>query len=108
MARNDSVSIPSGAPMVTIKLEKVLTEAARLCCELGTKVAKRTLEFSSVVNKEGKWYVATCPELGVTSQGKTVEESIDNLREAIELYLEDAIVPVSNYRPLVTVVKGRV
>ncbi|MGD0424562.1 MAG: type II toxin-antitoxin system HicB family antitoxin [Candidatus Bathyarchaeia archaeon] len=70
-------------------------------------MAKRTREFSSVVNKEGKWYVATCPELGITSQGKTAEASIDNLREAIELYLEDedARVPASNYRPLVTGVK---
>ena len=72
-------------------------------------MAKRTMEFSSVVNKEGKWYVATCPELVVTSQGKTVEESINNLKEAIELYLEDedAIVPASNYRPLVRAVKVR-
>lgn len=70
-------------------------------------MAKRAHEFSSVVVKEGKWYVATCPELGVTSQGKTVEKSIDNLKEAIELYLEDedARVPDSRYRPLVTVVK---
>ncbi len=73
----------------------------------GYMMAGRTLEFSSVVNKEGRWYVATCPELGIASQGKTVEKSIDNLRAAIELYLEDedAIVPASNYRPLVTVVK---
>jgi len=65
------------------------------------------MEFSSVVNREGKWYVSTCSELGITSQGRTVEESLDNLREAIELYLEDedASVPTSNYRPLVTVVK---
>jgi predicted RNase H-like HicB family nuclease len=70
-------------------------------------MAGRTREFSSVVNKEGKWYVATCPELGIASQGKSVENSIDNLREAIELYLEDdgAEVPAANYRPLVTVVK---
>jgi len=70
-------------------------------------MARRTLEFSSVVNKEGKWYVASCPELGITSQGRTVEDSLDNLREAIELYLEDedAVVPRSDYRPLVTVVK---
>jgi len=70
-------------------------------------MARRTLEFSSVVNQEGKWYVANCPELGITSQGRTVEDSLDNLREAIELYLEDedAVVPRSNYRPLVTVVK---
>jgi len=70
-------------------------------------MARRTLEFSSVVNREGKWYVASCPELGITSQGRTVEDSLDNLREAIELYLEDedAVVPRSDYRPLVTVVK---
>jgi predicted RNase H-like HicB family nuclease len=47
-------------------------------------MARGTLEFSSVVNKEDKWYVATCPELGITSQGKTVEESIENLKEAIK------------------------
>jgi len=70
-------------------------------------MARRALEFSSVVNQEGKWYVASCPELGIASQGRFVEDSLDNLREAIELYLEDedAVVPRSNYRPLVTVVK---
>jgi predicted RNase H-like HicB family nuclease len=70
-------------------------------------MAGRSHEFSSIVNKEGKWYVATCPELGIPSQGKSVEESLDNLKEAIELYLEDkdARIPESNYRPLVTVVK---
>jgi len=70
-------------------------------------MARRSLEFSSVVNREGKWYVASCPELGITSQGRTVEDSLDSLREAIELYLEDedAVVPRSDYRPLVTVVK---
>jgi predicted RNase H-like HicB family nuclease len=62
-------------------------------------MAGRTREFSSVVNKEGKWYVATCPELGIASQGKSVENSIDDLREAVELYLEDedARVPAANY-----------
>jgi len=70
-------------------------------------MAKRAQEFSSVVVKDGKWYVATCPELGVTSQGRTVEKSLSNLKEAIELYLEDedAKLPGSSYRPLVTVVK---
>jgi len=70
-------------------------------------MATRALEFSSVVNKEGKWYVAHCPELEITSQGKSVESALDNLREAIELYLEDedAKVPQVDYRPMVTVVK---
>ncbi len=52
-------------------------------------MAKRSLDFSSVVIQEGKWYVATSPELGVTSQGKNFEAALENLREAIELYLED-------------------
>lgn len=101
MSRSSAVR---GRPL---KLEKVLTVAPHLRYEWGARMAKRSMEFSSVVSKEGKWYVATCPELGVTSQGVTVEGSIENLREAIELYLEDedAVVTVSNYRPLVTVVK---
>jgi predicted RNase H-like HicB family nuclease len=70
-------------------------------------MAKRVFEFSSVVNKEGKWYVATSPELGITSQGKSFEVALENLREAIELYLrdEDAKVPDTSHRPIVTVVK---
>jgi hypothetical protein len=36
-------------------------------------MATRALEFSSVVNKERKWYVAHCPELEITSQGDGVE-----------------------------------
>ena len=34
-------------------------------------------------------YVAECPEVGTVSQGKTVEEAVNNLREATELYLEE-------------------
>lgn len=46
-------------------------------------------EYTIIFNKEGKFYVATCVELGVVSQGKTIEEARDNIKEAIELYLED-------------------
>lgn len=48
-----------------------------------------TYKFTTIINKEGKWFVARCVELGVVSQGKTVESAQDNLREAVELYLED-------------------
>ena len=34
-------------------------------------------------------FVSYCPELGVTSQGQSEEEALDNLREAVGLYLED-------------------
>ena len=44
-----------------------------------------------VIVKKGEdgYYVATCPSLkSCWSQGKTEEEAINNIREAIELYLE--------------------
>ena len=42
-----------------------------------------------VVWREEDMYVAREVATGVTSQGKTVEEAIENLREALELYLEE-------------------
>ncbi len=45
-------------------------------------------KFTAVITKERKWYVAHCVELGVVSQGKTIEEAQANLKEAVELYLE--------------------
>ena len=45
--------------------------------------------FSAVIIREGKFYVSDCPELGVTSQGPSLEEALANLKEAVELYLKD-------------------
>jgi predicted RNase H-like HicB family nuclease len=47
-----------------------------------------TYRFSALITKEDDWYVARCPELSVTSQGKDVESARANLKEAIELYIE--------------------
>jgi predicted RNase H-like HicB family nuclease len=49
--------------------------------------------FSALITKENGWYVARCPELNITSQGKDVENARANLAEAIELYLETWGVP---------------
>ncbi|MBI4331414.1 MAG: type II toxin-antitoxin system HicB family antitoxin [Chloroflexi bacterium] len=45
-------------------------------------------KFTAIITKEEKWYVGHCVELGVVSQGKTIEEAQANLKEAVELYLE--------------------
>ena len=45
---------------------------------------------TTVITKENKWFVARCVELGVVSQGKTIEQAQKNLQEAVELYLEDS------------------
>ncbi|GAC1702098.1 MAG: type II toxin-antitoxin system HicB family antitoxin [Candidatus Acidiferrum sp.] len=47
-----------------------------------------TYRFSAMITKENEWYIARCPELGVTSQGKDIENARTNLSQAIELYLE--------------------
>ncbi|WP_447973877.1 type II toxin-antitoxin system HicB family antitoxin [Nitrospira sp. Kam-Ns4a] len=46
------------------------------------------MKVTAVITKEERWYVAHCVELGVVSQGKTIEEAKGNLKEAVELYLE--------------------
>jgi predicted RNase H-like HicB family nuclease len=50
------------------------------------------LHFNTVIEKEGEYFVARCVELGVVSQGKTIEEAQENLKEAVDLYLEDVSV----------------
>lgn len=45
--------------------------------------------FTAVIQKEEDMYVAKCPEVGTVSQGKTIEEAVNNLKEATELYLEE-------------------
>lgn len=45
--------------------------------------------FSAVIHKEEDMFVAECPEVGTASQGKTIDESLVNLKEATELYLEE-------------------
>jgi len=43
--------------------------------------------------KEGKWYVAKCVEVEITSQGKTKKEAMSNVIEALELYFEEEKIP---------------
>jgi len=57
--------------------------------------------FTAVLHKEGDIYVAECPEVGTVSQGYSIEEAIENLKEATELYLEEF--PLEDIsKPLVT------
>jgi len=49
-----------------------------------------TRRLTAIIEREDDWYVALCPELDVTSHGKTVEEARAMLTEAVELFLECA------------------
>ncbi|MBA7553845.1 hypothetical protein ES705_46449 [subsurface metagenome] len=50
---------------------------------------KRFSLTATVWEEEGV-YVSKCPELGVASCGDTPEEALSNLKEAAELYLDNA------------------
>lgn len=47
-------------------------------------------QITAIIEREGNGYVSLCPELDVASQGGSIEEARDNLREAIELFFETA------------------
>ncbi len=49
----------------------------------------RLLKLKNVVWKEGKFYIAQCLNVDVSSFGKTKKEALANLQEALDLYFED-------------------
>ncbi|MEW5828999.1 MAG: type II toxin-antitoxin system HicB family antitoxin [Chloroflexota bacterium] len=53
-------------------------------------MSKTQIQLTAVIEREDDWYVATCPELDVVSQGRTIEESRSNLLEAVEGFFEAA------------------
>ena len=49
--------------------------------------------FTASILQDGEWFVAQCLEIdissqGISSQGKSEDEAVDNLREALELYFK--------------------
>ncbi|HEU4556198.1 MAG TPA: type II toxin-antitoxin system HicB family antitoxin [Longimicrobium sp.] len=47
-------------------------------------------EFTAVIEQDGEWFITYCPEIpGANGQGRTKNECIENLADAIELILED-------------------
>ncbi|MGC1375051.1 MAG: type II toxin-antitoxin system HicB family antitoxin [Anaerolineales bacterium] len=51
---------------------------------------KKSLQLTAIIERENDWYVATCPELDIASQGETIESARSNLLEAVELFFEAA------------------
>ena len=49
--------------------------------------------FAATTWREGDWFVSQCLDLDIASQGKTEEEALANLREALELHSK-------NHKPL--------
>ncbi len=46
--------------------------------------------LTAIIQAEGTGYVSLCPELDIASQGETIEDARNNLRESLELFFECA------------------
>ena len=47
-------------------------------------------QLTAIIEREDDGYVSLCPELDIASQGDTIEEARENLREALELFFKTA------------------
>ena len=57
-------------------------------------------QLTAIIEREGDGYVSLCPEVDIASQGNTIEEARENLREALELFFETASPEEIQHRPL--------
>jgi predicted RNase H-like HicB family nuclease len=47
-------------------------------------------EFTAIIERDGGWYIAYCAEIpGANGQGRTKEEALESLAQAIKLLLDD-------------------
>ena len=57
---------------------------------MGTEGTIVRNEFTAILEKDGDWFIAYCPEIpGANGQGRTKDEAKKSLAEAIKLILED-------------------
>jgi predicted RNase H-like HicB family nuclease len=61
-----------------------------------------THKFTVMIEKEEPWYVAKCLENKVASQGKSIDEALNNLKEAVELYYENNQTEVEEKQVFIT------
>jgi predicted RNase H-like HicB family nuclease len=45
------------------------------------------MRLTAAITRDGDWHVARCLEIEVASQGRSADEALSNLREALELAL---------------------
>ncbi len=61
------------------------------------------MNYTAIIKKGEKQYVSSCPQLDIVSQGHTIETALKNLKEAVELYIEEMGIP-KNTKPEDTII----
>jgi predicted RNase H-like HicB family nuclease len=64
-----------------------------------------TQTFTASISREDDWFIAQCLEVDVASQGKSEEEALANLAEALGLYFEP---PQPNLKPVLRQFEAKV
>lgn len=64
--------------------------ALRYCSIENILTAGVAMRLTAIIEREGSGYASLCPELDIASQGETVEQARENLREALDLFFECA------------------
>jgi len=57
------------------------------CARIGNMKAT-VLKYNTVIKKEGKYFIAHVPTLGISDFGKSVEEAQENVKKAMECHIE--------------------
>ena len=61
----------------------------RICSTLRSGESTIHNEFTAIVERDGKWFIAYCPEVsGTNGQGRTKSACLKNLAKAIQLIRE--------------------
>jgi len=55
---------------------------------MGERSIQFSVQVSIQVKREGMWFIASCPALDLHSQGRSEKEALDNVGEAIQLFVE--------------------
>jgi predicted RNase H-like HicB family nuclease len=63
------------------------------------------MEFTAAITHEDPWYVARCLDVEVASQGETADEALENLKEALEFYFEDEVLPDELEPPIIATLR---
>ena len=63
------------------------------------------MELTAAITHEAPWYVARCLDVEVASQGESAEDALANLKEALELYFEDEVLPEDLEPPIIATLR---
>lgn len=76
-----------GKEKVRTKRAKIKKQGGEKQSNSGGKAMDLQHTIKAIVRKGETHYVAECVEIAVVTQGKTLDETIFNLKEAVELHL---------------------